>query len=361
MKSSHCLFPLLIVGLVLSWSVEAETPSHGLLMPYANHWRAQDYKAVDLLSLLRCDLARWKDHSTSTSPMTLGGFAMTYDAHTKRVVLFYGINDIGGSLLSETWVWDGSSWTETHANGPSGRFNEAMIYDASSQAVLLFGGQGGETYTSMFGETWSWDGSVWTELHPTEHPTARAGHAMAFDALRGEVVLFGGDENDSTDMQGPYLNDTWIWDGTDWELQTPLNSPIPRFRLAMAYDTNRGKVVLFGGHGEEGPLDDTWEWDGTNWTQITTAHTPDNRRGHGMAYDSRRGKVVLFGGELGEAFSLETWEYDGVDWTQIEAANPPVTDALALAYDVDRGETVLFTGEQPDATFVYDGEPSCPE
>ncbi len=352
---------LFLLALCVCGTVDAQRPSRQLLIPYANHWRARDYGTVDLLSLLRCDTARWKDHSTTNSPVTVGGFSMAYDAHTERVLLFYGINKSGSSLLSETWEWDGLNWTEVATQGPSGRFNEAMVYDASSQAVLLFGGQGGETFTSMFSDSWSWDGSTWTELHPANHPSARAGHSLAFDAARGEVVLFGGDETDSLDLQGPYLNDTWVWNGANWEFRSPMDSPTPRFRHAMAYDALRQRIVLFGGNDTDGPLDDTWEWDGTNWTQVALMYHPDNRRGHGMTYDSRRGKVVLFGGELGYEFSSETWEYDGTGWIQIEVADPPDTDAVVLAYDAARGETVLFTGEQPGATYVYDGEPSCPE
>ncbi len=364
MKAAYPFLLVFILAWVSGESAMAQRPSSGLLMPYTNHWHARDYGTVDLLSLLRCDVARWKDHSTSTSPLTLGGFAMTYDNQRQRVVFFFGVDDHGLRLVSETWEWDGATWTQKSTVGPPGRVNQAMVYDASSQVVLLYGGQGADlqgTFTQILGDTWVWNGTEWTELHPVHHPSPRAGHSVVFDAARGEVVLFGGDETDSLDMQGPYLNDTWVWDGTDWDLKDLQDAPPVRFRHAMTYDVKRQRVVLFGGNDEDGPLNDTWEWDGNHWNQVTTAHTPDSRRGHGMTYDSRREKVVLFGGELGSDFSSETWEYDGMDWTRIEAANPPETDALALTYDSTRGETVLFTGEQPDATFVYDGEPSCPE
>ncbi len=364
MKTVWIMFSLLVIFVFVCSSAGAERPSHELVMPYSTQWRDLDYGFVDLLSLLRCDSARWKDHSTTDSPVTVGGFAMAYDALLSRTVLFNGIDSGGLHLLSETWEWDGADWSRVATEGPAGRLSEAMVYDASRQAVLLVGGQGADatgSITMMYSDSWIWDGSAWTELHPVHHPTARAGHTLAFDSVHGEVVLFGGDMTNSFDMTGPYLNDTWVWDGVDWEIKSPTDSPSARFRQAMAYDASRGKVVLFGGHGMDGPLADTWEWDGLDWTQIATVHQPDNRRGHGMTYDSRRKKVVLYGGELGYEYSSETWEYDGADWTRIEIVNPPETDSLALTYDAARGETVLFTGEQPDATFVYDGEPSCPE
>lgn len=364
MKQVSCLPPLFMVGLVLTGTAGAERPTHSLLMPYTNQWRQQDFGALDLLSLLRCDEAHWKDHSTANSPESVAGFVLAFDTQAGKTVLFYGIDELGIKLVSETWEWDGAAWTQVSTMGPPGRVGEAMVYDASAGMVFLYGGQGADlsgSLSRMLADSWIRDGSVWTELHPSHHPVARAGHAMAFDAARGEVVLFGGDEVDSLDMVGPYLNDTWVWNGMDWELKSPANSPAARFRHAMTYDANRQRVVLFGGDDGHGTLSDTWEWDGTDWIQITTPLHPSNRRACGMTYDSRRKKVVLQGGELGYGYSQETWEYDASGWTQVEATNPPDTNALVMAYDSARGETVLFTGEQPGATYVYDGESSCAE
>ncbi|MDD4868814.1 MAG: hypothetical protein PHQ28_17415, partial [Mycobacterium sp.] len=41
------------------------------------------------------------------------------------------------------------------------------------------------------------------ELRATDGPSARGGHAMAYDSARGVVVLYGGD----------FLGETWEWDG----------------------------------------------------------------------------------------------------------------------------------------------------
>jgi hypothetical protein len=35
----------------------------------------------------------------------------------------------------------------------------------------------------------------------------------------------------------------------------------------MAYDAARGEVVMFGGRNFSGPYGETWTWDGTDWTQ----------------------------------------------------------------------------------------------
>ena len=66
--------------------------------------------------------------------------------------------------------------------------------------------------------------------------------------------------------------------------------------MGMAYDAARGEVVLFGGRRLR-LLDDTWTWDGTDWTERSPRHrSPSARDSMGMAYDAARGEVVMFGG-----------------------------------------------------------------
>ena len=66
---------------------------------------------------------------------------------------------------------------------------------------------------------------------------------MAYDAATGTVVLFGG-----TNRHG-LLGDTWTWNGTTWTEQTPATSPPARSQAMMAYDAATGTPVLFGGSG----------------------------------------------------------------------------------------------------------------
>jgi hypothetical protein len=79
----------------------------------------------------------------------------------------------------------------------------------------------------------------------------RSQHALAYDAARQRVVLFGG-------WNTGYLFDTWEWDGGTWSQRSPSASPSARFGHALAYDVARQRVVLFGGQGPTGHLSDTW-------------------------------------------------------------------------------------------------------
>ena len=58
---------------------------------------------------------------------------------------------------------------------------------------------------------------------------------------------------------GTYYNDTWGWDGIDWIQEFPEDNPSGRRNYAMAYDSKRDAVVLFGGYNGDF-LGDTWEY-----------------------------------------------------------------------------------------------------
>jgi hypothetical protein len=181
------------------------------------------------------------------------------------------------------------------------------------------------------------DSSQYWTLTDFGQPQARSLHAMAYDSTRGKVVLFGGSASSGPSL----LGDTWEWDGLSW-MQRASSGPSPRGGHAMAYDSARRKVVLFGG-GDNGLPGDTWEWDGTSWT-LRASSGPSPRFWHAMAYDSARGKVVLFGGSDGGNYFGDTWEWDGTSWTQRASSGPSARGHHAIAYDSARGKVVLFGG-----------------
>lgn len=196
-----------------------------------------------------------------------------------------------------------------------------------------------------------WRESVDTSFHGREK------HAMAYDAQRKRIVLFGGREANTSAA----LNETWEYDGDEWIKRSPATSPPARFAMSMAYDSTRHRIVMFGGVLEDAtPLDDTWEWDGTNWTDTAPATHPSARSNAGMTFSPSRGVVVLAGGSVSGSTSSETWEYDGTDWTNRTntAGTAPGKMLGPLAYDPGVGGVVAFNnniGLGPPKTWKYDG------
>jgi hypothetical protein len=54
------------------------------------------------------------------------------------------------------------------------------------------------------------------------------------------------------------------------EITITGDQPGPRYAPAIAYDSARARVVLYGGidSAMKTALDDTWEWDGQRWVEV---------------------------------------------------------------------------------------------
>lgn len=233
-------------------------------------------------------------------------------------------------------------WTQRQDIGPSARLSHRLAYDEARKLTVLFGGSNGlqvpppEAY---FGDTWVWDGEAWTQAEDVG-PHMRSGHALADDAARAQIVLFGG-RFDQIEF-----GDTWLWDGEAWT-QAEDTGPSARYLHAVAFDTVRARIVLFGGLSGVDEQGDTWEWDGEAWTQVADTG-PAARYGHAMCFDRSAGGTILFGG----SDKLETWSWDGARWTDMTDVGPPPCLYPALV-GTSRG-TILFGGNKYKSTSIQD-------
>lgn len=128
---------------------------------------------------------------------------------------------------------------------------------------------------------------------------------MTFDSERKRVVLFGG-VNWEPQSGYTWFNDTWEWDGGVWT-QVADTGPSPRGGSGMEHMGTR--TTLFGGNNSAGTLNDTWEWKDLRWTQRQNMGPP-KRTSPGTAYDNQRETLVLFGGADTKPFTKfgDTWE-----------------------------------------------------
>jgi hypothetical protein len=260
--------------------------------------------AIPLGDTWEWDGEQWLQVAT-TGPQPRTGHAMAFDPGRGRTVLYGGANAQGNRLL-ELHEWDGQRWAaRTPSGSPSPRSGHALAHDGRQRVTLLFGGT---TATGVLDETWTWDGTAWVRRTPAMSPPARWGHGLVWDARRERIVLFGG--TDGADLA---LDDTWEWDGVRWQLCTSSTTrPTARTHHAMAYDAARERVVVFGGKQTQ-PftwLSDTWEWDGTGWRQRMTPESPRPRSDHAMVFDAGRGQCVVTGG-VSSFFAqfADTWLY----------------------------------------------------
>ena len=161
---------------------------------------------------------------------------MTFDVNRQRVVLLGG--ETAGGPASDTWEWDGASWTQIQDLGPGPSLGGAMVFDGAE--ALFFGGASSADAMPppvLLGGTWDWSGATWTQRQDFG-PSPRWGHAMAFDSERGHPVLFGGvsvppgDGNVATSV----LGDTWeaVLE-PDGGAAGPPPDPGPAFTITAPY------------------------------------------------------------------------------------------------------------------------------
>src|SRR5690349_8351796 len=177
---------------------------------------------------------------------------------------------------------------------------------------------------------------------------------MAYDEASGKVLVFGGFGENG------YLNDTWTFDGSTWTKVDTAISPPARSASEMAYDRKTRKVVLFGGYDGRKDLGDTWIWDGRalTWTQATPAHSPKAVTGP-MVFTDFDGRVDVYGGFDGQFYQLTQWKWHGTDWKQLNLPSVPTArSSSAVGVNFPAKQTVLYAGlgdVNPLNTWTYDG------
>src|SRR5439155_5801037 len=79
-----------------------------------------------------------------------------------------------------------------------------------------------------------------------------------------QVTVFTPAPGGGTSSAISFTVGTVTTEAADWIQKSPANKPTPREEPGMAHDATRRQVVMFGGFNDGG-LNDTWVWDGTNW------------------------------------------------------------------------------------------------
>jgi hypothetical protein len=165
----------------------------------------------------------------------------------------------------------GQAWTQQEDTGPSPRKFHALAFDLVRSRVVLFGGDPGTG--KALGDTWSWDGSAWTQTSNFgADPCMRA----AMVSTDVQIAMFGGLDSTSAAPTPTVFRETWVFDGKRWTHRQDIG-PGPRWAHAMAYDSARRTIVLFGGLPIYGKSDDAALADhllGDTWEHIETDVPP---------------------------------------------------------------------------------------
>lgn len=239
----------------------------------------------------------------SAPPPRQGARAGAYDP-ALGVVIFGG---------NDTWAWNGSSWRQLAASGGPGSESVALAFDPASASLIAYG-----YLPPSGGETWRLENGGWEKVSTPAGPSL----GQAFLGWDGHRLILVGMPIEME--QGQYRTQTWAWDGSSWTRLHP-SLDLPPGQAVGGYDSaSRKLVVLTDG--------ETWAWDGAGWSRLHPAHQPPPGYGSSAAADGR-GRVLVFGGQSLAVPSDELWAWEASDWRLLSGSPrvPPASGLSTIA------------------------------
>lgn len=226
-----------------------------LLILGGNTDTADDFPAEKRVYTLDLAESRWAITPVSGGMPAVQDQAVAYDPLHKVVVLQGGRASNGragvGLPQGETFVLDPSTGQVARGqrDGPA-LYGHSMVYDAGRKRMLIYGG----TPDGKKGSPLVWELSleagpergVWRQVAVSGAlPLARFKHGAAYDASRQAMVVFGGQK-----IQGETLDDTWALDLSKPGLAVWRDLAAPhqkRSSILLLYDPIRGSVLQISG------------------------------------------------------------------------------------------------------------------
>lgn len=143
---------------------------------------------------------------SGSRPAARDSHGMSYDPVSKLMVLFGGWN--ATAEFRDTWAYDPArgTWIDLAPAGevPSNRAMQQMVYDPRVERLMMFGGGSG---TKVLEDTWQFDVAAksWRVATLTGNsPPARTGYALVYDPTTQRILMFGGFDGRA------FFNDLWI-------------------------------------------------------------------------------------------------------------------------------------------------------
>lgn len=150
------------------------------------------------------------------APLSTFG-TLVWDPAQMGLLLVDGCSGAAGctSYADGTWLMNSSGWHRL-GNGPGSPRSIAyasMAWDRTDRLMVLFGGN--DSGRRLLNETWLYNGTTWsnaTHIVPgctlnCVYPTARQASLMTWDGQLGTVMLFAGMNSTSNHV----YNDTWVF------------------------------------------------------------------------------------------------------------------------------------------------------
>ena len=276
---------------------------------------------------------KWTQKATRTT--YLFNHKAVWDTQNNRMLVFGGQKQNAG-VMDELWSYSPSSdrWTMVNGWNPDDRVRHALCWDAAGSRMFLFGGDG----HAVLDDIWAYHPATgWWEAK--WGPPPLSGHNAVWDDRRGQVLVFGGE----TDQTWAYNLSTGAW--------SPRARGPNRVESAAVWDPLHGLMLVYGGESNE-----TWVYNPENDSWAMRAYGPPKKTGHTAVWDDWNGRMLVFGGSPTRSWwgvANDLWSYDpeGDAWQKLSPAGPPPLNRTehSAAWDSGSGRMIVFGG------LFYDG------
>jgi hypothetical protein len=319
------------------------------------------------------------------------GTGGAYDAVNDRLIIFSGGRNpesIPRSpdvlvLTNATGAGGTPSWIQLSpsGSGPDGRFAHTVVYDPTSNRIIVHGGCLGNCSPAL-ADVWvltnaNGIGGTPTWIQLPSAPVERDFHVSVYDSVSNRMIVFGG----QTGFHFTERNDVWILKDAngignpEWQQLTPQGAPpTPRVYASGVYDPASNTLIVFGGTPSsyyETTTNDAWILSNANglggtstWTQLSPAGTlPSARSRHSAVYDPNTNKMLVFGGTDGTAARFnDVWELTGAngvagtpEWRQLAPTGcPPLGRVWAsVGYAPSSHQLIVAMGRGDDNLYPF--------
>ncbi|HEV2397344.1 MAG TPA: kelch repeat-containing protein [Candidatus Sulfotelmatobacter sp.] len=270
-------------------------------------------------------------------------------------------------------LW-GQKWNRY---GPGTRSQSSAIYDASTNQMIMFGGQHAPTNID-FNDTWTVKNVIppsssklenleWVKVSVMgKGPSNRFGHTAVYNSSSNRMVVFGG----GTGFPGPCVNELWVLKNPNavgspaWSELTPTGTlPPAREGHTAVYDSKNNIMIVFGGTDCLGNYyNDLWivtNADGSTgtpaWSQLSpNGSAPSARTQSTAVYDSANNIMTVFGGATANKTAFnDVWTLSNANgmggtptWTKLSPMGtaPVARSAQSAFYDSVNNRMVIHGG-----------------
>jgi hypothetical protein len=261
--------------------------------------------------------------------------------------------------------------------GPGTRSQASAIYDASTDQMIMFGGQHAPTSID-FNDTWAVKNVIatssatavnlnWVKVNVSGTlPSLRFGHSAVYNASSNRMIVFGG----GTGFPGPCVNDLWVLKNPNgvggnptWTKLSPTGTlPPVREGHTAVYNATANTMTVFGGTDCAGNYySDVWvltNADGASgtpaWSQLTPSGGPSERAQSSAIYDSKNNVMTIFGGvSTGKTVYNDVWTLSHANgtggtpvWAQFRPSGtaPTARSGQSAIYDATNNRMVIHGG-----------------